>query len=536
MFCENCGNKIEDGVKFCEKCGTPVNASQPGQPPVQQPPVTPAQTQYTPPQDQAQYMPPQDQAQYMPQQDQAQYASKPPRKPLSPKVKKIILFCGIGAVVLTVGLILLFTVIIPSANKVDVSKYVAVSLDNSKKVYDGDISGRVYISDDNLFIDRLGDESVKKLAESEKKISDGSYSYEDLYNDISQYSNSSEVYAKKSAVSDIVSSLEVDCKIKDQEESTTDSSEGSSDSYGSARFKNAKKSDTLVVTIKWPTDEFKLKRLDQLEAVTGLNFDKNDKTVEFKLEDKLTDSQVEIRDKVIVDFVKVINDKQLITTIGTPENYPKAELVEFEYTEGDYKFTNSDADESSSHDRNKIKVTSTKDSSLTASFYVSFDSVRQASEGDEINYEINSGREQLEDTDVFFKETKAKFKYSPNHPLTLDEAKSNATKITAAITEDIKSIDSSIKNSKDFSVAEIDYVTSKDNSDKDPVVYLYYKNASTGKFKEIQIIHSYIRGDEFFYGDANDSWSSYESLQKCKESSSPFSKYSADNYSATKIQ
>ena len=536
MFCENCGNKIEDGVKFCEKCGTPVNAAQPEQPPVQQPPVPPAQDQYAPPQDQAQYAPPQDQAQYTPPQDQTEYAPKPPRKPLSPKVKKIILFSGIGAVVLTVGLILLFTVIIPSTNKVDASKYISVSLDNSKKVYDGDISGRVYISDDNLFIDRLGDESVKKLAESEKKISDGSYSYEDLYNDISQYSNSSEVYAKKSAVSDIVSSLEVDCKVKDQEESTTNSSGSSSDSYGSARFKNAKKSDTLVVTIKWPTDEFKLKKLDQLEAVAGLNFDKNDKTVEFKLEDKLTDSKVEIKDKVIIDFVKVINDKKLITITGTPEDYPKAELVEFEYTEGDYKFTNGGADDSSSLDRNRIKVTSTKYSDLTASYYVSFDSVRQASEGDEINYEINSGREQLEDTDVFFKETKSKFEYSPNHPLTLDEAKSNVTKITAVITENIKSIDSSIKNSKDFSVAEIDYVTSKDNSDKDPVVYLYYKNASTGKFKEIQITHSYIRREDFFYGDANDSWSSYDSLQKCKESSSPFSKYSADNYSATKIQ
>ena len=24
VFCSNCGNKIEDGVKFCPECGTPV--------------------------------------------------------------------------------------------------------------------------------------------------------------------------------------------------------------------------------------------------------------------------------------------------------------------------------------------------------------------------------------------------------------------------------------------------------------------------------------------------------------------------------
>jgi len=27
MFCSNCGGKIEEGVKFCAKCGTPVNTS-----------------------------------------------------------------------------------------------------------------------------------------------------------------------------------------------------------------------------------------------------------------------------------------------------------------------------------------------------------------------------------------------------------------------------------------------------------------------------------------------------------------------------
>jgi hypothetical protein len=33
-FCSNCGSKIEDGVKFCQGCGTPVAAPQTAQTPV----------------------------------------------------------------------------------------------------------------------------------------------------------------------------------------------------------------------------------------------------------------------------------------------------------------------------------------------------------------------------------------------------------------------------------------------------------------------------------------------------------------------
>ena len=536
MFCEKCGNKMADGVRFCEKCGNPVNAPQPVQAPVQQQAQTPpaegqapaGQPQYAPPQ--GQYMPPQGQAQYMPPQ-----APKPPRKPLSPKVKKIILFSGIGAVVLTVGLILLFAVIIPEANKVDISKYVTVAFD-SQEVYDGDISGYAAVSAKNLYIDKLGDEEAKKQAESEKKLSDGSYSYNDLYNDLSSYSSSSGSYAKKAAVTSIVGALEVECKIKDQEESTTGESESKASSANSAKFENAKKIDTLVVTIKWPTDEFERKELEQQESLSGLRFDKSDKTVEIKLEDKIKDSKVTVKDKVEVDFVKVINDKNLVNIIGTPGNYPKAELAEFEYTQGDYKFTNAKTDEKSSHDYNKVVVTNAKDSESETSFYVSFASVSEASEGDEIAYTINNENEQLRKTDVFFKDTKGTFKYAPNHPLTLDEAKKNVSKIVSAVTEDIKSIDSSIKDSRNFSVAEVDYVTSKEDADKEPLVYIYYKNSSTNKYKYIEVTHSYIRGEDFFYGRANDSWSTYESLEKCKESSDPFSKYSADKYTATKIQ
>ena len=27
VFCKNCGNKLEDGTKFCPKCGNPIGGS-----------------------------------------------------------------------------------------------------------------------------------------------------------------------------------------------------------------------------------------------------------------------------------------------------------------------------------------------------------------------------------------------------------------------------------------------------------------------------------------------------------------------------
>lgn len=30
-YCSNCGNKLENGVKFCPKCGNPIDGSSQGQ-------------------------------------------------------------------------------------------------------------------------------------------------------------------------------------------------------------------------------------------------------------------------------------------------------------------------------------------------------------------------------------------------------------------------------------------------------------------------------------------------------------------------
>ena len=146
MFCEKCGNQINDGDLFCQKCGAPV----PGQTPVQAAEQTAEQVQEVQraasqapeqaPQQAQQYAPAPEQAQqYAPAPGQAQQvapAPKAPRKPLSPKMKKIIIFGGAGVAVLAAFLIVLFTVIIPAAreaSRIDITKYYTIKIDGVDK-------------------------------------------------------------------------------------------------------------------------------------------------------------------------------------------------------------------------------------------------------------------------------------------------------------------------------------------------------------------------------------------------------------------
>lgn len=566
MFCEKCGNQLPEGSKFCDKCGTPIAApiQQPEQQPVQPQPAAPveeeapteslyqynfkqeaSQQQGAPNQDfqpaqqqgapNQEFQPAQQQGIYPQQYQQAvmpygQTAAKAPKQPMSDKTKKLILFGGIGAGVLVIILIALFAFIIPAFNKVDAIKYVDVSFSNSDStVYNGEIRGSASVSASDIYIDKLGDAETKKLAENQsklEKLASGDYSYEDLLKD-------SQAVTKASAVSNIVNKLEVDCKIKGQEVKKDSSS--SSDSSSSV-FENAKNTDTLIVTVKWPKEPIKIKEIEQQEALAGLSFDKTDKSIEIKLEDELKSSKLNIVEKTEFDFVKYINDKNLIKINGTPDYYPKAYLGEFEYKLGQYTFSNKSTEKDSYHNYNKVVVTDSKDTSKDISFYVNFDSVESAVENDEIEYEINSGTEHIYNTDVFITNTEGKFKYKPNHALTLDEAKKNSEKISEAIKANISTIDTSIKDSSRFSVEEIYYCVENDEpDDENAKLYIFYKNTATGKYKYITATHTYLADDTFFYGSASDSWSSYSSLADSKQYVSPFYKYSKDDYTTTKV-
>ena len=470
MFCEKCGNQVPDGSKFCEKCGNPI-AQAPAPQAAQQQPVQPP---------------------------------KAPRQPMSPGVKKAIIFGGIGVAVIVIALVALFAFIIPSLNKVDISKYLETKINTSDStIYDGEISGKVSVSTDRLYIDKLGDAETKKLLDNKNSITD----YKDLIDSASKAVDSS---TKRSALADITYDLELECKIKDAKEETTEDSESASagSSY-TAEFKNAKQSDVLEVTIKWPKDPIKIKEIEQYENIAGLTFDKSDKTVEIKLEDKIKENKVKVTEKVTVDFVKYINDNKLIKIKGLQGDYPSAYLKEFEFTEGDYTFTNKSEKKSSYSTGTEIKVTNKKDEDKKKSFYVHFDSLSDVSEGEDVTFTINSNT---------------------------DEAKKSTEKITQYLKDNITKIDSSITKAENFEIQEMYYIIKKDaEDDSEAVIYAFYKNTAKNKYKYISISKAYLADGDFMCGSAYDSWSSYSSVADSQKYLNPFYKSTKDDYNTTKI-
>ena len=255
-----------------------------------------------------------------------------------------------------------------------------------------------------------------------------------------------------------------------------------------------------------------------------------------QLEDKIKENKVKVTEKVTVDFVKYINDNKLIKIKGLQGDYPSAYLKEFEFTEGDYTFTNKSEKKSSYSTGTEIKVTNKKDEDKKKSFYVHFDSLSDVSEGEDVTFTINSNTDHLYNTDVFFTSTEGTFKYVPNKPMTLDEAKKSTEKITQYLKDNITKIDSSITKAENFEIQEMYYIIKKDaEDDSEAVIYAFYKNTAKNKYKYISISKAYLADGDFMCGSAYDSWSSYSSVADSQKYLNPFYKSTKDDYNTTKI-
>ncbi len=344
MFCEKCGHKVNEGERFCQNCGAalqpvapvqqapvqeapvqqapvqeaPVQEAPVQQAPVQQAPVQQAPVQEVPVQEapvQQQYSVPYMNGQQPPVQQApvAPAAPAAPKQPMSPKTKKIILFSAIGAGVLAALLIVLFTVIIPminNANKLDISKYITVELDNydsdNPTVYDGAITGEFTFDYDKFIADQ--------------KLPVGTDKYE-------------------TALYDFQSIADIEVVKKSGEKNDDDF-----DNY----FYNAKSGDVFTVTIEWPTNQSGLltaayrKQLSDLEKKYGIGVNTENKTLDFKLGDLLSAQGITVGESAEANVLGYIKDNNLVYTDGEEDGKLSGAVKAFETTIGDYTFEKSD--------------------------------------------------------------------------------------------------------------------------------------------------------------------------------------------------
>ena len=473
MLCNKCGNNINEGEKFCMKCGTPVQKET---------------TQETP---------------------VAIQTTVKEKKTLSPNTKKLIIFSSIGAVTLATVLILLFAVIMPMLNRVDASKYITSSID-SMMLYEDSISGSVSIDKDKIYAEHLAEKASQNTNVN---------SFSDLLSGLSSYSTAG-------YLNELLDYCDVDVTVKGDEKASTAITENSEDyDKDNSSFEKCNSNDVLVVTLKWEEHPESQRKIELLEKKAGISFDKSEKTVELSIKDMLTEKELSVREKVNVDLFKYLEDNDLVTTFGTTDGELSLEVGDFTFTEGDYTFTK---------EGGVIKVSDGLSEEHT--IYLNNTSASYLTEGEMVEVSISSvdleenTENHLNGTDIFFTSISQSYEATACEPMTIEEAKQNIELIKTSVPQLIMNYTWS--NVKPV-VSEIHFLQSKGSSEYDNRILIVYKNPEYNDYSTISFNNAHISNGKFYYDDYTQEyhWDN-DSIEKVKKSSYVLDD---DKYTATKI-
>lgn len=479
MRCEKCGNKLEDGDFFCINCGTRVQQeTEPTQPEAAQAETASQydrtvasnseQAAQTPEQSSETVGEPNQQIPNQGFENGQGFGQQMPvqiqKKPMSPKTKKIIAISVVGAAAVAAILIVLFTVILPIFNRVDMSKYVKLTFSDADSIsyssytdyddvtlYNGQFSARADIDTETMI------EEKSKSSDSEDdtmgKVLSGEYNINDLLEDIDGFingSNSIDDYCK------------VTMSVKGKKASDTNI------------VNNLKKDDVLVVSIKWDISPDEEKDFAELEKELGLSFDRGDKTVEFKVSDELKKNKIECKEITEVDLLDYLEKNSIAYFTGVSDGNIMFSVKPFEYEKDGCKFVLSE-------DSNNIEVTCDgNNASLSIYAYPG----SYLSDGDNVTLEltgdIQSDTNMISDMGVRLSSVEKKYTAKAQQVATLDEVKENIDKISE---QALKTLDDNFNVwlEKDIFIEQMYYLLPKNDD---------------AKFKS-RLACVYKRGDEY---------------------------------------
>lgn len=509
MFCEKCGNQLNEIDKFCAKCGNPVSA--PSQPqPASVDNQVPAQQQNTPVENQASVQPqtafdqnqasgqPQNafanqgpvQPQYNPVQPQIPAQNFTPKKGLSKGAKLAIIFSSIGVVGLIVILVLVFAVILPMfKTTIDPSKAVSVTFDSysDDMVYDGSISGEI--------------ELEPSLLEEEYP----------------------EIFKKNPSASSILDDIFYDATV-----TYTLSGSGESDyGYKYVYFSDAGKDDILTVTIEWPKSEYALFEIREYENKLGAEIDKSTKTIEFKISDLVSEQELTVKETTELNILDYIKENNIIMV--RPSSYDDelyASLKPFTAEIGGYTVVND------SYYNTGLSVYDGDDYITTV--YMEFDNEFDFKEGDTITlsyYDYNSDAEAngfvLTGEDVTYTVVAPEM-------LSLDSAKKNTEAIKNFFLENASDYEGYIEDGDQLVINEIYYITDKEDSDYSKII-IFLNNKTQNYYNYVELSsNGFFSGDEFIF----DGYSYYNGKSKTLDEAKDSCYYidaKSKIYKATKI-
>ena len=517
MFCEKCGNPVNDNDKFCQKCGAPVNplnaapqqvaaAPQPEVQPVEvpaapQPEVQPVEAPAAPQPEQAptayqpipqQYDQPEQAPAYAQEFTQANIApgQNAEKKPFPKAAKLGIIFGGAGVALVAVILVVIFAVIMPLTRpKIDLSKFVSVDLyQYGEQVVDGKISGEFRLDGD-------------KIAEA----------YPQLFNSKPE---------SRSALDSALYDIKVDY---------VDSNDSSNMNYGYkyVTFNDFKQDSEAKITIVVPEkDSFGAISLKTYEDRIGASFTGG--TVNVKIADTIEANNYKVVSPVEIDLLGYLDSKKLVSTYIDYSGDVKIGVKPFEEKFGDFTVKND------SYESYAPAVYGSDGSYLTG-IYLKFDKETGFKAGDKVTVNYESDKSYLAD-DYGIILTGSPFTYTVVIPEKLDDktAKKYADGIKKYIL-DHPELDESCKTGDKLEVGDMYYVSWKDNSDYHDIVVVLH-NATQNYYCTLELeAKGYFLDGEFVYGGYSGYTSSHEKTADDAVKNNSYLDSKSKYYTATKL-
>lgn len=462
MFCEKCGNPMNDNDKFCQKCGAPVHpvqaqpAPEQGQPapePAPQPMDMPNPTEPAVPVQPVTEQPmPSAPVQPMTEQPMPSAPVQPaaPKKGLPKAAKLAIIFGSAGVALVIILLILLFTVILPMFRPtIDLTQYVTLEIyDNYGKVVDGMIDGEVEIDADAITTE-----------------------YPELFGNN---------YEARSALDGALYEMKLTCVDSKRPDDFADG-------YRYAGIYSLSKDSVLTVTVNEPDDEYSKKSLSEYVKRLGANLKGG--TVKLSIADIIEENDYTIRESVDMDLLGYIKENKLITT-GLDDNGKPAPTVKtFEAKFGDFTVKNEYLYSS------YVEVYESDD--YCTSIYLDFDKTTGVKAGDKVTLSYSEDN-YVESYGIVLTGDPVSYTVAAPETLTAASGKKNVKALQAYLTAHPELDDNYTEGNK-VEIGDIYYVEWVNTKGMENLIYVV-KDGTKNEFYTVDIsAKGFFADGEFIY-------------------------------------
>ncbi len=523
MFCEKCGNPLNDNDKFCMKCGCPVENSNV----IQQDNSSEVDTAQQPSQE---TVPPVQQTVQIaqgvaqPEQGVEQTIQTVQPQPKEKKTFPVKLVAIIGGAVLVVAAIVVTLIVV-----LNQPKSIKITEDYIKVEFEDDLLYNGYAKAQfSIDYQKIDDELLpeQKSGNSSKNID----SLDDWVDALRNYSD----YASTSQISfqPLIYFCDIDAYIKGSEESRKEAEDFGLSYYQSVS--NISKDDVIIVKLNWTKDPDDLLAMEKMEKVLDISLDKSDVELEIKISDVLSEQSITLEDCVTLDPVNYITENDLIKTDGIVDGGLCVKILPFEYEQDGYT-VKSDGSSNYGYYSSYCKVSVYDGDSELYTFMVNLSESEQLSDGDVVTVSFD-GAENL-GNGILINENYSSYTVAANEALTADTVKSSIDKIKEDALEIAEEEISELSN---ISIENVYFVETKDYDNysyQNAIIFILkgkyasFSGTST-KYVELRLFNTYFDGDDLDCTDesAGVGYSKKEDIQK-------YSSYLNDeDYKVTKIQ